>query len=116
MPTAIGTVLASARGAEWVHAAPPSQREGNCSEQGHHIAGHHFVLFWDDPAHVWYHHCGYCKADRNHEVGIGESLAIWGGLGRAVSCAGRMLTATGKGAALRVTQCSSHASPRAISF
>jgi hypothetical protein len=32
MPTAIGTVLASATGAEG-HAAPSSQREGNRSEQ-----------------------------------------------------------------------------------
>jgi hypothetical protein len=39
MPTAIGTVLTSATGAEWVHAAPPSQREGDRSEQGHRIAG-----------------------------------------------------------------------------
>jgi hypothetical protein len=39
MATAIGTVLASARGAEWVHAAPPSQREGDRSEQGPRIAG-----------------------------------------------------------------------------
>jgi hypothetical protein len=82
MPTAIGTVLASARGAEWVHAAPPSQRERNCSEQGHRIAGHHLVLFWSDPAHEWYHHCGYGKADRNHEVGIGESLDLRFPIGR----------------------------------
>jgi hypothetical protein len=33
------------------HAAPPSQREGDRSEQGNGIAGHHFVLFWSDPAH-----------------------------------------------------------------
>jgi hypothetical protein len=61
MPTAIGTVLASARGAEWVHAAPPSQRERNCSEQVRRIAGHHFVLFWSDPEHEWYHHCDMAK-------------------------------------------------------
>jgi hypothetical protein len=39
MPAAIGMVLASASGAEWIHAAPPSQREGDRSEQGHGIAG-----------------------------------------------------------------------------
>jgi hypothetical protein len=73
MPTAIRMVLASARGAEWGHAAPPSQREADRSERGHRIAAHHFVLFWGDGAHEWYHHCGYGKADCNHEVGIGET-------------------------------------------
>jgi hypothetical protein len=41
------------------HAAPPSQREGDHSKQGHRIAGHHFVLFSSDPAHEWYHRCEY---------------------------------------------------------
>jgi hypothetical protein len=36
---------------------PPSQREGDRSEQ----ARHHFVLFWSDPAHEWYHHCDMAK-------------------------------------------------------
>jgi hypothetical protein len=74
MPTAIGTVLASATGAEG-HAAPPSQREGDRSEQGR-IAGTISSYFWSDPVHKWYHYCGYGKADRNHEVGIGESLDL----------------------------------------
>jgi hypothetical protein len=68
MPAAIGTVLASARGAEWVHAAPPPQRERTCSEEGPRIAGHHFVLFWSDPAHEWYHHCGYGKLSVQNAV------------------------------------------------
>jgi len=61
------------------HAAPQSQREGNRSEQGHDIAGY---LFWSDPAHEWHHHCGYGEADRNREVGIGESLDLRFPIGR----------------------------------
>jgi hypothetical protein len=77
MPAAIGTVLASARGAEWVHAAPPPQRERTCSEEGPRIAGHHFVLFWSDPAHEWYHHCGYGKLSVQNAVLYKISLTIW---------------------------------------
>jgi hypothetical protein len=82
MPTAIGTVLASARGAEWVHARLHHSASAFAASRATASPATISSYFGVTPAHEWYHHCGYGKADRNHEVGIGEGLDLRFAIGR----------------------------------
>src|ERR1700757_3915887 len=79
MPTAIRMVLAR-RGTR--SGFMPRLHHSVSAIAASRATASHFVLFWSDPAHEWYHHCGYGKADRNHEVGISESLDLRFPIGR----------------------------------